>query len=158
MLNLDPKVKMDGQSAYSRRGAEPRRRCSILLRNSFEELRIPAAEFERERQAIIERNHALFGTRRGRPGPHLPDRPPPGAARPPAAAAGLQPLDVDFAYAAGLRERGPGLAASSRRHVVGQVQGGGDGGRDIAVAVNGRIAAVGDTFTLARATRASWCR
>ena len=34
-------------------------------------------------------------------------------------------------------------------HVVGQVQGGGDGGRDIAVAVNGKIVGVGETFTLA---------
>jgi hypothetical protein len=33
--------------------------------------------------------------------------------------------------------------------VVGHVQGGGDGGRDVAVAVNGRIVGVGETFTLA---------
>ena len=34
-------------------------------------------------------------------------------------------------------------------HVVGRVQGGGDGGRAIAVAVNGEIVGVGETFTLA---------
>jgi hypothetical protein len=34
-------------------------------------------------------------------------------------------------------------------HVVGRVQDGGEGGRAIAVAVNGTIAAVGETFTLA---------
>jgi len=33
--------------------------------------------------------------------------------------------------------------------VVGHVKGGGNGGRDIAVAVNGKIVGVGETFTLA---------
>ena len=32
---------------------------------------------------------------------------------------------------------------------MGRVKGGGDGGRDVAVAVNGRIVGVGETFTLA---------
>jgi hypothetical protein len=33
-------------------------------------------------------------------------------------------------------------------HPIGRIAGGGSGGRDIAVAVNGRIAAVGNTFKL----------
>jgi hypothetical protein len=33
--------------------------------------------------------------------------------------------------------------------VVGHVKNGGDGGRDVAVAVNGKIVGVGETFTLA---------
>ena len=37
------------------------------LRNTFEVLRIPADEFERERDQVVERNVRLFGT--GRDGP-----------------------------------------------------------------------------------------
>ncbi|MEA2377294.1 MAG: hypothetical protein QOD13_1201 [Thermoleophilaceae bacterium] len=33
--------------------------------------------------------------------------------------------------------------------MVGEVKGGGDGGRDVAVAVNGKIVGVGQTFKLA---------
>ena len=34
----------------------------ILERNTFEELDIPADQFRRERQRVIDRNLALFGT------------------------------------------------------------------------------------------------
>jgi hypothetical protein len=118
----------------------------MLLRNSFEELRIPAAEFERERQAIIDRNLKLFGSGRDDrlyrigPNPELIGRD--------AAGAGLEPVDVEFPYASDYRsvDTGSGFVPS---HVVARVQDGGKGGREVAVAVNGRIVGVGETFTLA---------
>jgi hypothetical protein len=120
----------------------------ILLRGSFKELDIPEADFVRERQAIIDRNHALFGTGADGPdriyriGPHqeLLGKSP--------AEAGLEPLDVDFAYGDDYKNVDPN-SPYVPTHVVGQVQDGGDGGRDIAVAVNGKIVGVGETFTLA---------
>src|SRR5829696_10442926 len=135
VLNLNPRVKMDGKSAYSDE-VNRSQSLKILLRGSFEELNIPEADFVRERQAIIDRDHALFGTGADGPdrvyriGPHqeLLGRS--------ATQAGLQPLDVDFAYGADYKNVDPDLPFVPA-HVVGKVQNGGDGGRDIAVAVNG---------------------
>jgi hypothetical protein len=147
VLNLNPRVKMDGKSAYSDE-VQRSEALHILLRGSFEELNIPEADFVRERQAIIERNHALLGTgsdgpdRIYRVGPHQE------LLGKTAEAAGLEPLDVDFAYGADYKNVDPS-SPFVPAHVVGHVQGGGDGGRDIAVAVNGKIAGVGETFTLA---------
>jgi hypothetical protein len=145
LLDLDPKVRMDGRSAYSRE-VQRRRELHMLLRNSFEELDIPADRFERERERVSERNLRLFGTGRDDrlfrigPNPELIGQTP--------AAAGLRPLDVDLVYAPDYRN----VDLDSTfvpAHVVGRVQGGGDGGREVAVAVNGLIAGVGETFTLA---------
>jgi hypothetical protein len=147
VLNLNPRVKMDGKSAYSDE-VKQSRTLKILLRGSFEELDIPEADFVRERQAIIDRNHALLGTgadgadRIYRIGPHqeLLGKTP--------AQAGLQPLDVDFAYGADYKNVDPD-SPFIPTHVVGQVKDGGAGGRDVAVAVNGKVVGVGETFTLA---------
>jgi hypothetical protein len=147
VLKLDPRVKMDGRSAYSDQ-VRNSKSLKILLRGSFEELDIPEADFVRERQKIIDRNHTLFGTGADGPdriyriGPHqelLGQTP---------QAAGLQPLDVNFAYGDDYKNVDPS-SPFVPTHVVGQVQGGGDGGRDIAVAVNGKIVGVGETFKLA---------
>ncbi len=147
VLNLNPRVKMDGRSAYSKE-VRDRDTLHILQRNTFEELNIPVSEFVPERQRIIERNHALLGTgddgpgRLYRIGPHqeLLGKSP--------QAEGLQQLDVDFAYAGDYDDVDPS-SPFVPAHVVGHVQGGGDGGRDVAVAVNGKIVGVGETFTLA---------
>jgi len=146
-LNLNPRVKMDGRSAYSEE-VKRSRSLKILVRGSFEELDIPEADFVRERQAIIDRNHALLGT-----GADGPDRiyrigPRQDLLGKTPAQAGLQPLDVDFTYGPDYKDVDP-ASPFLPAHVVGQVQGGGDGGRDIAVAVNGKIVGVGETFTLA---------
>ncbi|MEA2363654.1 MAG: hypothetical protein QOD71_2799 [Thermoleophilaceae bacterium] len=147
LLHLNPRVKMDGRSAFSDE-VQKREALHILLRGSFEKLDIPAADFVRERQLIIDRNHALFGTgsdgpaRIYRVGSHqelLGKR---------ADQAGLQPLDVDFAYGPDYKNVDPS-SPFVPAHVVGRVQGGGDGGRDVAVAVNGTIVGVGQTFKLA---------
>ncbi len=146
-LNLDPRVKMDGRSAYSDE-VQQRQTLHILLRNSFEKLDIPAADFVREQQRIIDRNQALLGTgsdgggRIYRVGPHQ------ALLGKSADEEGLQPLDVDLAYGPDYENVQPD-SPFVPAHVVGRVQDGGDGGRDIAVAVNGKIVGVGETFTLA---------
>ncbi len=145
VLGLDPKVKMDGRSAFSDE-VKNRTELRMLIRNSFDELDIPAAEFERERQKIIDRNITLFGTGRDdriyRIGPN------PELIGQQADSAGLEKLDVELPYASEYRRVDPG-SNFVPAHVVARVRGGGEGGREIAVAVNGRIAAVGETFTLA---------
>src|ERR671920_2488451 len=61
ILNLDPRVKMDGKSAFSDE-VQSRDELRFLIRNTFEVLKIPADDFERERQEIIDRNNRLFGS------------------------------------------------------------------------------------------------
>jgi hypothetical protein len=146
VLNLEPRVKMDGRSAFSDE-VQNRDTLHMLERNTFDELDIPADEFERERQEVIDARVALLGT--GRDGPERIYRIGPNQELIGQSAdeAGLEPLDVDFVYGADYENvdpTGPFVPA----HVAGTVQGGGDGGRDVAIAVNGTIVAVGETFTL----------
>ena len=146
LLNVDPKVKMDGKSAFSDE-VQHRDELRILIRNTFEVLRIPADRFERDRQKIIERNLRLFGTGREGPdriyriGPHQE------LIGKPASAAG-EKLPVELSYPNDYNRVDP-ESGYIPTHVVGRVQGREEPGRDIAVAVNGTIAAVGSTFTLA---------
>jgi len=145
-LNLDPRVKMDGRSAYSAK-VKNRDTLRFEIRNTFQTLRIPADQFKAERQQIIERNHRLFGTgadgadRIYEIGPH------PELIGQPASAAGPK-LDVDLADPGDYQHVDPasGLVPV---HIVGSVNGPDKHPRDIAVAVNGTIRAVGNTFTLA---------
>ena len=143
VLNLDPRVRMDGRSAFSDE-VERRDELRFLIRNSFEELRIPAAEFESERQAIVDRNQRLFGSGGDSvfeigPNPELIGEP--------AASAG-RPLGVELAYAKDYEDVDP-ASGYVPVHVVGRVNGRERPGRDVAIAVNGTVAAVGSTFTLA---------
>jgi hypothetical protein len=55
---------------------------------------------------------------------------------------------VDFAYGADYGDVDP-TSPFVPADVVGRVKGDGDGGRDVAVAVNGEIVGVGQTFKLA---------
>jgi Sulfatase len=145
VLDLDPKVKMDGKSAFSDE-VQNRTELRMLIRNSFEELRIPGDQFLRERQQVIDRNLKLFGTGRDDrfyrigPNPELIGREP--------SAAGLRPLATELPNASDYRNVDPN-SDFIPVHVVARVRDDGPGGREIAVAVNGRIAAVGETFTLA---------
>jgi hypothetical protein len=145
ILNLNPKVKMDGHSAFSP-VVRARRTLRILQRNTFKVLRFPVAEFQRRKRAVRERNLRLFGTGRDGPlriyriGPHqelLGRRVAEGGGR----------GSVELFSAEAYRKVDP-RSDYIPTHVVGRIKGGGSGGRDIAVAVNGRIAAVGNTFTL----------
>ena len=144
VLDLDPKVKMDGKSAFSDE-VQNRDELRMLIRNSFDELRIPAEQFERERQAIRDQRLALLGT--GSEDRFFEIGPNPELIGESSGAPGLTPLDVELSYAPDYRDVDPD-GPLVPVHVVGRVSGGGDGGREIAVAVNGTIVAVGETFTL----------
>ena len=146
LLNLDPKVKMDGRSAFSDE-VQQRDELRFLIRNTFEVLKIPADQFEREKQAVVDRNLRLFGTGRDGPdriyeiGPHQE------LIGQPASAAGRK-LPVELPSAQDYENVDP-ESGYVPTHVVGRVEGAGEPGRDIAVAVNGTIRAVGNIFTLA---------
>jgi hypothetical protein len=146
ILNIDPRVKMDGKSAYSPE-VKQRRTLRFEIRNTFQTLRIPAATFQRERAEIIARNHRLFGS--GADGPHriYEIGPHPELIGQPASAAG-PPLDVDLDDPQDYQHVDPasGLVPV---HIVASVNGPDKHPRDIAVAVNGTIQAVGNTFKLA---------
>jgi hypothetical protein len=146
VLNLDPRVKMDGKSAFSDE-VQNRDELRFLIRNTFEVLKIPADVFTRERRQIIDRNHRLFGT-----GADGPDRifqigPHPELIGQPASAAGPR-LDVELSYADEYEHVDP-ASGYIPVHVVGRVNAPDRHPRDIAVAVNGTIRGVGNTFTLA---------
>jgi hypothetical protein len=146
ILNLDPRVKMDGKSAFSDE-VQSRDELRFLIRNTFEVLKIPAGDFKRERQEIIDRNNRLFGSGADGPGRIFEIGPHPDLIGQPASAAGPA-LDVELPNADLYANVDPasGLVPV---HVVGQVNGPDRHPRDIAVAVNGTIRAVGNTFTLA---------
>jgi hypothetical protein len=146
LLNLDPRVEMDGRSAFSR---EVRRRGGIrwFVRNEFDEVRVPGDEFLRARRRVVERNTRLLGTGREGPdrlyriGPHQE------LIGQPAGAAG-PPLDVELLNGSDYDQ--VDLKSSYLPiHVVGKVRSPGEPPRDVAVAVNGTIRAVGNTFELA---------
>ena len=143
VLELDPRVRMDGRSALSDE-VQSRDELRFLIRNTFEELRIPADVFERERQAVIDRKQRLFGSGSDSvyeigPNPELIGQP--------ASAAGEE-LDVELASAGDYEDVDPG-SGFLPVHVTGRVNGQEAAPRDIAIAVNGTIAAVGSTFELA---------
>jgi hypothetical protein len=146
ILNVDPKVHMDGKSAYSST-VKDRQTLRFEIRNTFQTLKIPAAQFERERAQIIARNHRLFGSGADGPqriyeiGPH------PELIGQPASAAG-PPLDVELADASDYDNVDPSTGFVPT-HIVASVNGPDRHPRDIAVAVNGTIQAVGNTFKLA---------
>jgi Sulfatase len=147
VLNLNPRVHMDGRSAYSEQ-VKRSQTLKILLRGSFKELNIPEADFVRERQKIIERDHALFGTGSDGPGRLYRIGPNQDLLGKSPEQANLDPLDVDLVYKADYNDvdtKSPFVPS----FVVGRVKDGGDGGRQIAVAVNGKIVGVGETFKLA---------
>jgi hypothetical protein len=146
ILNLDPRVKMDGRSAFSDE-VQNRKELRILIRNTFEVLRIPADQFTRERSAIIARNQTLFGSGADGSGRLYEIGPHPELIGQPASAAG-EPLDVDLAYKRDYANVGADPAYVPV-HIVGRVNGPDRHPRDIAVAVNGTIRAVGNTFKLA---------
>jgi hypothetical protein len=145
LLELDPRVEMDGRSAFSDE-VQRRDELRMLIRNTFEVLRIPADEFEREKRAVVERNLRLFGS--GEDGPERIYRigPSQELIGQPASAAGER-LDVDLVYSGDYGEvdlESPFVPTQ----VVGRVRSEGETGREVAVAVNGTIVAVGSTFEL----------
>jgi hypothetical protein len=146
VLNIDPRVKMDGRSAFSDE-VQNRDELRILIRNSFEAIRIPADDFLRERRAIIDRNQRLFGSGAEGPGRLYEIGPNPELIGQPASAAGEE-LEVNLSYSREYTHVGSDPLYVPV-HVVARVNGPDREPRDIAVAVNGTIRAVGNTFKLA---------
>ena len=95
---------------------------------------------------MIDRNQRLVGS--GVDGPARPFQLGPNQELigKPASAAG-EPLDVELSYAAEYRNVDPATGYVPA-HVVGKVNGADQHPRDIAIAVNGTIVAVGNTFEL----------
>jgi hypothetical protein len=146
LLDLDPRVEMDGRSAFSET-VQRRDELRMLIRNTFEVLRIRGAEFEREKREVVERNVRLLGT--GRDGPDRIYRIGPNQELigRPAAAAGAR-LEVELVYSSDYENVEPD-SDFIPANVVGSLRSDdGEPGREIAVAVNGTIVAVGNTFEL----------
>ena len=152
VLDLDPRVETDGKSAFSDE-VQNRDEVRILIRNSFEELRIPAEQFRAERQQVIDRNQRLFGSGAGMARPGCSEIGPNTEliGQPPSAAG--EPLDVELATPQEYRRVDPDTGFVPA-HVIGRVRGPDQHPRDIAVAVNGTIVAVGNTFKLSEGEEA----
>ena len=127
---------MDGKSAFSDE-VQNRDEMRILIRNTFDVLRIPTDDFTRERRAIIDRNQRLFGSGADGPGRLYEIGPHPELIGQPASAAGEE-LDVDLSYKPDYGDVGSDPTYTPV-HVVGKVNGPDRQPRDIAVAVNGTI-------------------
>ena len=150
VLKLDAKVEMDGRSAFSDE-VKARKTLRILERGSFKPIRIPAADFELEKARQVQKKLRLFGT--GADGPGRLFR--------------IGPNQELLGRSAGELAPGAGIgarvelvnaeeyrnvdlrSATAPVHVVGRVRGGGRPGRDVAIAVNGKIVAVSRSFKLA---------
>jgi hypothetical protein len=145
ILNLRPKVHMDGVSAFSST-VRNRHELRILQRNTFKTIHIPIAKFEADKRRVLAKKLRLFGTGADGPdriyriGPHQE------LLGKPADTPGLRPLPVDLIYK---NEYGDVQTSSPTipTHVAGKVKSS-DGPVDIAIAVNGTIRAVSSTFKL----------
>ena len=145
VLNVNPKVHMDGSSAFSAK-VRARKRIRILERNTFKPLIFSVADWEARKEAALERKLRFFGT--GGEGPDRLFRIGPRqdllftpAPRVPAGSS------ATFSYADEYGKvdlRSPTIPV----HVVGRLKGF-PTGRDLAIAVNGRIAATTRSFRLA---------
>ena len=147
-LGLRLPEKVDGKPASSP-AVQARDTIRILERGTFKPIRIPAAEFEAEKAQVLASKLRLFGEGADGPGRIYRIGPNQELIGRPARGAGLRPLRVDLSYA---REYGNVdlRSATVPVHVVGRVRGKPRGSRrDVAIAVNGRIAAVSRSFALA---------
>jgi len=147
VLNVRPLVRMDGRSAFSPE-VQRRRTVRILQRRTFKPMRFTAAEWERGKAAAVKRKLHLFGVGRDGPlrlfriGPHpeLLTRP-------------VRSFRVEQSRGAHFIGGGSYARVNLRSSSVpAWVTGSLDGvptGVDLAVAVNGRIAAVTKSFHLA---------
>jgi hypothetical protein len=146
VLNVNPKVHMDGRSAFSSADRN-RNRIRIFQRKSFKPIRFAIPEWQRRRKAVLDRKLAIFGTGADGPlrlfrfGPH-PDL------------LFKRVSDLSVANGSGTSVRFP--QANEFRHVdlrtptipvhVTGYLNGVPTGRDLAIAVNGRIAATPRSF------------
>jgi hypothetical protein len=146
VLNVNPKVHMDGKSAFS---SDVRRRRSIRIieRNSFKPISFGVGEWEARRKAALDRRLRLFGV--GREGPLRLFRIGPDQQmlfEPVSAFSVTRGSGARFAQASEYRNvdlRSPTIPV----HVTGYLNGT-PTGRTIAIAVNGKIGAVTNSFHL----------
>jgi hypothetical protein len=147
VLNVEPRVRMDGRSAFAAE-VQRRRTVRILERGTFRPLRFTADEWERGKAAALERKLRLFGVGRDGPlrlfriGPH-----PELLSRPVRSFPVEQSVGARFVDAAAY-DRVNLRSSTVPAWVTGHLQGV-PAGRDVAIAVNGRIAAVTRSFQLA---------
>jgi hypothetical protein len=149
VLNFKLPYKADGRSAFSR-AIRRRRSVRMIKRNFSGTLTISGRSLERRRRALVRRKLALFGagdfrtlyTGLG------PNRKLLGRRAADLRPAGLGSVRATIVGGADMRNVSPGSIVLPTQ-VGGPVQGGRRGAkREIAVAVNGRIEAVGRTFYL----------
>jgi hypothetical protein len=143
ILRVDIPWRIDGRSARASTAAAQRRR-RIVAKKFLHVYLVDTPEYRRRNRAALARKHRLFGTGRYSVGPR-PDL------------IGLRVEDLSPAL-----QRVPAVVPRPERfrhvdphsdfvpaHLVGRIRSGTPGGgRVLALAVNGRIAATGRTFTL----------
>ena len=157
VLNIRMPYRADGRSAFSR--AIRRRRFVRMIKRGFNgTLTISAGAMERRRRALVRRKVGLYGSGSFRtlytgigPNRELIGRRA-ATLRP----AGFGSVRATIAGAADMRAVSPGSIVLPT-HVAGAVNGGARGAkRDLAVAVNGTIEAVGRSFYLSGSRQESY--
>jgi sulfatase-like protein len=148
VLGVDPRVKQDGKSAFSPE-VQQRDTIRILERGTFEPLEFPADEWERRQQALLDKQVRLFGT--GADGPDRIWRIGPNQELLGRQVTDAPAGDVEAELVNGGDYRSVDPESSFiPAHVIAELSGGEEGEtRDVAIAVNGRIAAVSRSFSLA---------
>jgi hypothetical protein len=149
VLNIDVPDETDGKSAFSAAVAK-RDEVKMLPRDFADWMRVDGDEFEAEKQALIDRKVALFGS--GADGPDRIYRVGPNqelvgksvSALPASGASSAKVSLTDPGVYDDVDLEGPVLPV----WVTGKVSGG-DGSLDVAIAVNGVVRAVSNTFELA---------
>jgi Sulfatase len=148
VLGVRPGVHMDGRSAFSPQ-VRRRRTIRIFERGTFRPLRFDAADWERGQAAALQRKLALFGVGRDGPlrlfrvGPHRELLSRPVRSVPVRGSGGAARFTDPDAY----RRVQPG-SSTVPAWVTGRLTGV-PPGRDLAIAVDGRIAALTRSFRLA---------
>ncbi len=149
VLDIDVPEETDGKSAFSAAVAQ-REEVKMLPRDFSDWMRVDGDEFEAEKQALIDRKVALFGS--GADGPDRIYRVGPNqelvgkqvSSLPASGASGAKVSLTDPGAYDDVDLKGPVLPV----WVTGRVSGA-DGQVDVAIAVNGVVRAVSNTFKLA---------
>jgi hypothetical protein len=147
VLNVNPRVHIDGASAFSAR-VRRRRQIRILQRGTFKPMRFGLGEWEGGKRRVLGRKLSVFGT--GAEGPLRLFRIGPAQRllfRPVRDFRLVQGSGARFASASEYRDVDMG-SPTIPVHVTGYLKGI-PNGRTLAIAVNGRIAATCASFTLA---------
>jgi hypothetical protein len=146
ILNIKPPDKMDGKSAFSK-AVRDRTQFKMLKRDLSGWIRMPEARFAQLKQAAIDRRLSKFGDGTFGP-PFFTIGPNPQLLGRPASSAGDSQSKVTLVEPGAYANVDP-KGTTVPIWVTGRVSGGSGPPKDIAVAVNGTVRAVGNTFKLA---------